>query len=109
MAYNLVAILSRRLRLANAQIESLTTQDVSGRIARQILALAHEYGEPAAEGAVRIPLRLTQGDFAGLIGATRVRVNQVLLTFKERNYITVDHDHRITVRNRDALVAELRG
>jgi CRP/FNR family cyclic AMP-dependent transcriptional regulator len=106
LAHNIVNILSRRLRLANAHIESLTTEDVSGRVARQLLALAQEYGEPAGEGSVRIPLRLTQGDFAGLIGATRVRVNQVLVAFKERNYISADHHFRITVRDREALALE---
>ena len=45
MAYNLIGILSRRLRLANAQIESLATFDVYRRVARQILAYAQEYGQ----------------------------------------------------------------
>jgi CRP/FNR family cyclic AMP-dependent transcriptional regulator len=103
IANNVVGILSRRLRLANAHIESLSTQDVAGRVARQLLAFAQEYGEALSDGAVRIPLRLTQGDFAGLIGATRVRVNQVLVSFKEHNYISVDSDFRITVRDREAL------
>jgi CRP/FNR family cyclic AMP-dependent transcriptional regulator len=106
LAHNLVSMLSRRLRLANAHIQSLTTEDVSGRVARQVLALAYEYGEPAGEGAVKIPLRLTQSDFAELIGATRVRVNQVLVAFKERDFISVDHDFRITVRNHDALALQ---
>jgi CRP/FNR family cyclic AMP-dependent transcriptional regulator len=110
LAHNLVGILSRRLRLANAHIESLTTEKVSGRVARQLLALAHEYGEPRGDGgdgdgAVRIPLRLTQTDFAGLIGATRVSVNHVLMKFKEQNFISMEHD-RITIRDREALVRE---
>ena len=45
MTYNLVGILSRRLRLANAQVQSLADQDVTGRVARQLLALAEEFGE----------------------------------------------------------------
>jgi len=106
MAHNVVGILSRRLRLANAHIESLTMEDVSGRVARQLLALAHEYGEPAGEEVVQIPLRLTQDDFAGLIGATRVRVNQVLMAFRERDYISVGHDFRITIRDREALALQ---
>lgn len=103
MAHNMVGVLSRRLRLANAHIESLTTQDVSGRVARQLLALAQEYGEPTGDGGLLIPLRLTQADFAGLIGATRVRVNQVLVAFKEQNYISMDNDFRITVRDQHTL------
>jgi CRP/FNR family cyclic AMP-dependent transcriptional regulator len=108
MAHNVVGILSRRLRLANAQIESLTTEKISGRVARQLLALAHEYGEPSVDGdgAVRIPLRLTQVDFAGLIGATRASVNGVLRAFGKKAYISVDHDRRITVLDHEALALE---
>jgi CRP/FNR family cyclic AMP-dependent transcriptional regulator len=106
IAHNMVGALSRRLRLANAHIESLTTEAVSARIARQLLALAQEYGQPTSDGGLVIPLRLTQADFAGLIGATRVRVNQVLVFFKEHNYISVDHDYRITVHDQKALALE---
>jgi CRP/FNR family cyclic AMP-dependent transcriptional regulator len=103
MMSNLVRILSRRLRLANVQIQSLATLDVYGRVARQILAFAQEYGRPLPNGGVVISLRLRQSDFADLIGATRVRVNQVLVDYKQHNYISVDQNHRITVHNTEAL------
>jgi CRP/FNR family cyclic AMP-dependent transcriptional regulator len=102
LTYNLASMLSRRLRVANAQIQSLATQDVFGRVARQLLAFADEYGERTPDG-VRIPIRLTQSDIAGLIGATRVRVNQVIAAFKESRHISVDHEYRITVHNPEAL------
>jgi CRP/FNR family cyclic AMP-dependent transcriptional regulator len=103
MTQNLVSMLSRRLRMANAHIESLATQDVAGRAARQILAFAQEYGLRQPNGDTLIPIRLTQSELAGLIGATRVRVNQVLVSFKERNYVSVDHNYRITVHDAEAL------
>jgi CRP/FNR family cyclic AMP-dependent transcriptional regulator len=103
MMRNLVRILSRRIRLANAQIQSLATLDVYGRVARQLLAFANEYGRRAPNGDIVITLRLTQSDLADLIGATRVRVNQVLVDFRQHHYISVDQNHRITVHNREAL------
>jgi CRP/FNR family cyclic AMP-dependent transcriptional regulator len=78
LAYNLLEILARRLRLASAQIQALATQDLYGRVARQLLALAEAYGQPAAADGTLIPLHLTQSDLAGLVGASRSRVNQVL-------------------------------
>lgn len=101
---NLLTLLARRLRLANAQLQAIATLDVHGRVARQLLALADAYGEPAI-GGVRIPLRLTQGDLANLVGATRVRVNEVLVGFKRRRALSVDPRHRITIHDRDALAA----
>jgi CRP/FNR family cyclic AMP-dependent transcriptional regulator len=100
---NLAAILSRRLRMANAQILALGTLDVYGRVARQILNFAQEYGVATEHGDLCIPLRLTQSDFASMIGASRARVNQVLVSFKRRKFISVDVHYRITVHDRTAL------
>lgn len=103
LANNLVRLLANRLRFANEQIQALCTLDVPGRVARQILAMADRYGSQQAGGEVRIPLRLTQSDLAELVGASRERVNQVVVDFKQRGYISVDPDHRIRVRDRQKL------
>jgi CRP/FNR family cyclic AMP-dependent transcriptional regulator len=103
LALNLLNVLARRLRLADEQIQSLAALDVYGRVARQLLAFAEEYGEAQSDGSILIPLRLTQSDLADITGATRVRVNQVLVDYKERGYISVGVDHRFTIHDRDAL------
>jgi CRP/FNR family transcriptional regulator, cyclic AMP receptor protein len=107
ITYNLVRILSRRLRLANARIEALATLDVSGRVARELLSLAREYGEPSPGGTV-IPFHLSQSEVAGLTGATRVRVNQVLTAFKRRRYIATDESAHIVVCDERALERQCR-
>ncbi|MEJ7653571.1 MAG: Crp/Fnr family transcriptional regulator [Chloroflexia bacterium] len=105
IALNLVRILSRRLRVANAHIQSLASLDVYGRVARQLLVLCEEYGVPDSQGGARIPLRLTQTDLAELVGASRVRINQVIGDYKELGYIAVSREHYVTVRDRAALAA----
>ena len=104
LSFNLVRLLSRRLRLANEQIQALSTLDVRGRVARQLLAFAQQYGEAEASNSVRIPLRLTQTDVAALVGASRERVNQVIVDFKDSGFISVDPAHRFTVHDVQALV-----
>lgn len=108
LANNLIRLLANRLRFANEQIQALCTLDVPGRVARQILALADRYGSPppgekAAGGQVAIPLRLTQSDLGEIVGASRERVNQVIVEFKQRGFISVDPDHRIRVLERRGL------
>ena len=104
---NLLRLFARRLRLANAQLQAIATLDVHGRVARQLLALADAYGETLPDDDVRIPLRLTQTDLAELVGATRVRVNEVLVGFKRRDYLSVDGRYRVTIHDPDALAAYL--
>ena len=109
IARNLVGILSRRLRLADTHTRSLAALDVHGRIAAQLLAFAREYGEPQSEcGGTLIPLRLTQTDLGGLVGASRVRVNQALGYYRRRSEISVGKDGRITVHDEEALARRAR-
>jgi len=109
IARNLVGILFRRLRLADTHTRSLAALDVHSRIAAQLLAFAREYGEPQPDGGdTLIPLRLTQTDLAGLVGASRVRVNQELGYYRKRGNISLDKDHRITVHDQETLARRAR-
>lgn len=112
LANNLIRLLANRLRFANEQIQALCTLDVPGRVARQILALADRYGSPPrgekVAGQVAIPLRLTQSDLGEIVGASRERVNQVIVDFKQRGFISVDADHRILVQDRRGLARYCR-
>lgn len=104
---NLMRLLVRRLRLANLRIQAHCTLDVFGLVARQILELAEMYGQPSPDGAVTIPIRLTQGQIAELVGASRERVNQVMVAYRQKGWISVDSGYRITVHAMAALRDEL--
>jgi CRP/FNR family cyclic AMP-dependent transcriptional regulator len=108
ITYNLVQIMSNRLRLANEQIQALASLDVYGRVARQFLAFAQQYGRPADDDHTLIPIRLTQSDIADLVGASRERINQVMVSYKRQKYISVDRRYRITVHNKAALAERCR-
>lgn len=97
LGYNLIGILSDRMRHANDQIQSLATLTICKRVARQIISLAKGYGQNASDGSTRIPIRLADNDLAELVGATSVRVYQVLKEFKDCKYIAVDQEHYISV------------
>ena len=103
VARNLVRILSARVRLSDQLIQALAMLDVYGRVARQLLAFAERYGRPAADGEIRIPIALTQGDIADLVGASRKRVNQVMVAFKGQGLIGTDAEGHISIYDSEGL------
>ena len=102
VARNLVRILSSRVRLSDQLIQALATLDVNGRVARQLLAFAEKYGREK-DGATQIRIVLTQSDIADLVGASRKRVNQAMVLFKERGLIDTDAEGRIAIKNGEGL------
>jgi CRP/FNR family cyclic AMP-dependent transcriptional regulator len=106
LSRNLSTVLGRRVRLANERIEALAGLDVRGRIVRHLLLLAREYGQPmnqGTKGPVLIPLRLTQGDLASLVGASRVSVNQALGELRRRQIVVTNGDHCLLIHDLAAL------
>ncbi len=105
LATNLACTLSSRLRSANEQIQSLAALEVETRIARRILAFAERYGQLLPNGDLHIPIRLTQTEIANLVGASREHTNKILVSYKERGYLSVDQNHHITIQNLRALTS----
>ena len=102
VARNLVKILSSRVRFMDQLIQALATLDVNGRVARQLLAFAEKFGSEK-DGETQIRLVLTQGDIADLVGASRKRVNQAMVLFKEQGLIDTEPGGRIAIRNGEGL------
>lgn len=107
VARNLVKILSARVRLSDQLIQALATLDVNGRVARQLLAFAEKYGYEKG-GATKIRIALTQGDIADLVGASRKRVNQAMVLFKEQGLIDTDAEGRIMIKDGEGLARYCR-
>src|SRR5262249_23944225 len=55
------------------------------------------------DGGVHLSIRLTQGDIASLIGASREHINRVMVSYKERDYLSIDSNYHITIHNLQAL------
>jgi CRP/FNR family transcriptional regulator, cyclic AMP receptor protein len=102
VARNLVRIMSARVRLSDQLIQALATLDVNGRVARQLLAFAEKYGHEKNNGT-QISIVLTQSDIADLVGASRKRVNQTMVSFKEQGLIDTDTNGRIAIKDSEGL------
>ena len=102
IAIGVMNVLSRRLRQTDAMIEDLLFLDVHGRVAKKLLELAELHGVRTPEG-IRIDLRLTQGELAAMVGASRESVNKVMGYFTDKRFISTDK-YKITI----IRLAELR-
>ena len=95
IAVQVMQVLSHRLRQTDAMIEDLLFLDVHGRVAKKLLELAETHGERTSEG-IRINMRLTQGELAGMVGASRESVNKVMGYFTDKRFLTTDR-YRVTI------------
>jgi len=91
LAQSLLQGLSERLRGANRMIESLATQDVTGRVVRTLLQYAQLDG-----GRPVVAEPLTQQDLAQMVGASREMVNRTLQDLVRRGLIE-RHSDRIVL------------
>ncbi|RIK51271.1 MAG: hypothetical protein DCC59_11930, partial [Chloroflexi bacterium] len=60
------------------------------------------YGQDT-DGGIKIRIALTQSDIADLVGASRKRVNQAMVFFKEQGLATADADGRIVIQDKAGL------
>ncbi len=85
MAISLLKALSRRLREADQQIESLALKDVQARVEQALYAIAEKQGNQLI-----IPALITHRDIASMVGASREMVTRVFRTLESSGVIQVD-------------------
>ena len=78
----LLAHMAVRLRESDAFRVSYVGDDVPTRLARCLLDLARQHGEPGADGSIEIRLPLSQQDLAGLVMASRDAVAKTLQSWR---------------------------
>jgi len=90
-------LLATRLRVMDEALADSVFLDVTGRTAKRLLELS--------EGADEFTLPITQEELAGMVGASRERVNKAIASFIRLGWVD-QHERRYTILKRDAL--ELR-
>jgi CRP-like cAMP-binding protein len=98
-----MAILTRRLRRANASLEDMALLALPTRLARLLARLAGECGVPVRTGT-RIEVRLSQKDLSTLVGASREKVNKQLRQWEEAGVLGKDSG-RMVIMNLQGLNA----
>jgi CRP-like cAMP-binding protein len=97
----LLQALGGLLRRLTEQASDLVFLDLPGRMAKLLAGLAAERGSATAEG-IELDANLTQTDLAGMVGASRQSVNQILQSFARRGYLQV-RGRRIVIHRLDLV------
>jgi CRP/FNR family cyclic AMP-dependent transcriptional regulator len=97
----LLRTLGGLLRRLTEQAADLVFLDLPGRMAKLLAGLAAERGVTTADG-IELDAHLTQTDLAGMVGASRQSVNQILQAFARRGFLQV-RGRRIVVHRLDLL------
>lgn len=95
IAMKLLIVLSRRLRLTDAHVESLAFLSAPGRVARLLLQLASDSGERNGEGKLVFSSRMTRQEMANLTGTSRETFTRVLMDYQDRGLVAIDRNQFI--------------
>lgn len=99
LLWNVVAMLSGRLRDTDEALADSVFLDVTGRTAKRLLELGGDADE--------FSLPVTQEELAGMVGASRERVNKAIASFVRLGWIE-QGDRRYRITNREQLARRAR-
>ncbi|HJR23909.1 MAG TPA: Crp/Fnr family transcriptional regulator [Acidimicrobiales bacterium] len=99
LLWGVVALLAGRLRSMDAQLADSVFLDVTGRTAKRLLELAGEQDE--------FLLPITQEELAGMVGASRERVNKAIASFVRLGWID-QSERRYRILDREQISRRAR-
>lgn len=99
LLWGVTRLLAQRLRVMDGALADSVFLDVTGRTAKRLLELA--------DGADEFILPVTQEELAGMVGASRERVNKAISSFIRLGWIE-QHDRRYRILQRDRLSLRAR-
>jgi CRP-like cAMP-binding protein len=97
LLWNVTRLLAQRIRVTDEALADSVFLDVTGRTAKRLLELAN--------GSDSFTLPVTQEELAGMVGASRERVNKAIASFIRLGWLE-QHERTYRIIQRDRL--ELR-
>ncbi len=86
---SLLKVLCRRLRQTDQQLEDAVFERLDNRVAKVLIRLASSASQGPGAGS-SIALRVTQQELAGMVGATRERVNKQLRVWQKAGVVRLE-------------------
>lgn len=99
LLWGVVALLAGRLRSMDSALADSVFLDVTGRTAKRLLEMSGEQDE--------FQLPVTQEELAGMVGASRERINKAIASFVRLGWID-QSDRRYAILDREQLTRRAR-
>jgi CRP-like cAMP-binding protein len=99
-----VTLLAQRVRMLVDIVEDFTSLPMAARLAKRVLSMA----DSQAMGSVARRGRISQEEYALLVGATRQSVNQELRRWEKAGWIRIGYGG-VEIVDREALKREISG
>lgn len=96
-----VRLLCHHFRVAVEYVSALRTHPPMLVLAHELIRMAGHHGQPTENG-VRIDLRLSQEDWAAMVGVGRQTINRLLKKLEEKQIASVSYAS-VTIHRMDAL------
>ena len=95
---DLIAILVGRLRKADDEMTADSFLTVQARVARAILGLIDQVGEPGGPDLFSLPVTVSQSDIGAMAGVVRESVSRTLSEWRRRGIISSASGKRLSVK-----------
>lgn len=103
LSLSFLKVICNRLRRADKEIESLSFQNVLGRLAIILLDFADRYGKETPEG-ICLDIDITHQDLAHLAGTAREMITRIITRFKKLECLKFNEQtRRIILTDKDKL------
>jgi CRP-like cAMP-binding protein len=86
LALRVIEVLCERLRDTSETLGNFAMLDLPGRLARKLMSLASEYGNPR-NGRTHLEIRLSDTDLARFVGCTRETVNKQMRAWEDAGVV----------------------
>ena len=90
VAVRMLTVLAERVLRVSEFVEDVQFLNLPVRLAKKLVLFADRYGRDAANGAVKIDLKLSQEEWGDLVGTTRESVNKQMRAWADENLIRID-------------------
>jgi CRP-like cAMP-binding protein len=95
MAIPLLGVLARRLRRLTRWADDLAALPVPSRLAKCLMGLVAEHGQPVGPRRIRLGIKLSQQDLGMRIGVTRESINKHVRRWEQAGILVKESGHLV--------------